>query len=226
MTIRARLSTAGLTALCAASLMLASCSETAGDEFEDTSAQPVATVTIPTVDPIVQPTDLVAGASATTPATAVPVTIPHGPLTTVDRSGNQIPALAASTATSIHEAAYQRNYGRLRDIIGDRRFRWGFVGEKQPAEQWENDFVEGKSDEVARILLLLELPPAVDSRGNTIWPGLAIVDPAEWTADDEAALARLGFNPENITDTKIKGRYVDYRLVIDPNGTWTAFGIA
>lgn len=221
---RKLVSAAGLAGVLAVSMMLASCTETAGNDIADDSTQTAVTVTIPEVDPVVQPTDAVI--TTTTPPTTVPVTIPHGTLATVDRAGNQVPAFAASTAQSIHEAAYRRDYASLAGIIGDRRFRWGFVGEKKPAEQWEKDFSEGKSDEVARMLALLELPPAVDSRGNTVWPGLAIVDPAEWTTDDEAALARLGFNPENIIDTKIKGRYVDYRLIIDSNGNWTAFGIS
>ena len=155
-----------------------------------------------------------------------PTTIAHGAgpvLTSAD--GVAIDPAIGTTAKNVYDAAIVHDYARLAAIIGDNKFRWGFVGDRKPGEVWKAMFDEGKGDELARIVALLDTKPGVDSRGNTVWPYLALKDPSTWDLTDEAELTRLGFNPENIIDTKAKGRYVDYRLVIDPNGQWTAFGV-
>jgi hypothetical protein len=139
--------------------------------------------------------------------------------------GSVIDPEAAATAKLVYEAAISHNYGGLAQLIGDTRFRWGFVGQRKPGDVWRKQFEDGQGDELARIANLLDSKPGIDSRGNVVWPYVALKDPATWDATDEAELARLGFNPENISDTKAKGRYVDYRLVIDPTGQWTAFGV-
>lgn len=164
--------------------------------------------------------------STTSTSTIPPTTIVHGagPVLEIYEGGGVNPAVAA-TASSVYEAAISHNYTRLTEIIGDNRFRWGFVGERKPADAWKAQFDAGNGDELARIAAILDTKPAIDERGNTVWPYMSLKDPATWDAADEAELARLGFNPENILDTKAKGRYVDYRLVIDPTGQWTAFGV-
>ena len=184
------------------------------------TAATIATTTEP-------PTTTTTSTTSTTTTTLLPpTTIPHGagPILKLD-DGSEIDAAAKVTAQQIYDAAIIHDYVRLAEIIGENRFRWGFVGDRRPGEAWKAQFDAGKGDELARIVALLDAPAAVDDRGNTVWPYLAIKDPATWDADDEAQLARLGFNPENIIDTKAKGRYVDYRLVIDPTGRWTAFGV-
>lgn len=143
----------------------------------------------------------------------------------VQPDGIEIDPAAAATARSIYNAAIVHDYDLLSSIIGDNRFRWGFVGDRKPTESWKERFEAGEGDELARILALLDTKPAVDDRGNTIWPYLAVKDPITWDVADEVELARLGFNPENILDTRAKGRYVDYRLIIDETGRWTAFGV-
>ena len=159
--------------------------------------------------------------------TIPPTTIVHGAgvsLTTPD--GDSVNAFAASTAQSVYEAAIVHDYGRLRDIIGDRRFRWGFVGQHGPTEAWKAQFDAGKGDELARIAALLESPPAMEGTGGYVWPYLAVKDPATWTpADEEFLRTKLGFNEENVAQTKLKGRYVDYKLRITSDGLWTAFGL-
>ena len=158
----------------------------------------------------------------TTVAPSTTTTVPNkgGPIVTLAPT-EELPSLVAFTAKDIYRAAITRDYERLAIIIGDRKFRWGFVGQRKPAAQWQQDFIAGTDDQVQRIIMLLETPPAVDDRGNTIWPGIATKDPKEWTIDDDAVAASLGFQPENIMETKLKGRYVDYRLVIDAEGIWT-----
>jgi hypothetical protein len=157
-------------------------------------------------------------------------TLPPGPTTTMVNNGGPTKSLAdggsieplvASTADEIYQAAIARDYARLSIVIGDRKFRWGFVGQRRPAAQWQKDFAEGAGDQVKRIITLLETSPGVDSNGNTVWPYIAVKDPKEWTSADEALALKLGFLPDNIIETKLKGRYVDYRLVINTEGIWT-----
>ena len=131
----------------------------------------------------------------------------------------------SATVQQIYDAAVMRDYARIKAIIGDRRFRWGFVGQRRPAEEWQKEFDEGGPDALAQMIALLELPPTIDRRGNTVWPYLATKDPAEWSEQDLTALASLGFRPEDIAATKFKGIYKDFRLIIGPDGTWTAFGV-
>ncbi len=165
--------------------------------------------------------------SSTTTTTIAPVTtIPHGSgpiLTAVD--GSSVDPDAAETAKAIYDAAIVRDYAAIKAIIGDRRFRWGFVGQRRPAEEWQKEFDEGGADALGRMVALLDLAPTVDKRGNTVWPYLATKDPAEWNEQDLLVLATLGFRPEDIEATRFKGVYKDYRLIIGPNGNWTAFGV-
>ena len=166
--------------------------------------------------------------SSTTTTTVAPATtIPHGAgVVGVTPDGTAIDPAQLSTAQSIYEAAIAHNYFELKAIIGDRRFRWGFVGERGPAEAWKLQFEEGRGDELARIVTLLEIPPGIDTQGNAVWPYLSLKDPATWTADDQAILSsKLGFNAENIAQTMSKGRYIDYKLQINPEGLWTVFGV-
>ena len=164
--------------------------------------------------------------STTTTSTIPPTTIVHGAGPALEVfDGGPVKAEVAATASSVYQAAITHDYSRLAEIIGDNRFRWGFVGDRKPAEAWKAQFDSGNGDELARIAALLDTKPGVDDRGNTVWPYVSLKDPATWDAADEAELARLGFNPENILDTRAKGRYVDYRLVIDQTGQWTAFGV-
>ena len=184
---------------------------------ETTTVTTEATTTIPpvTIPPVTIP-------SITIP----PTTIPHGDGVARNYAdGTPVSETVLSTAGSIYAAAIIHDYDGLRDIIGDRRFRWGFLGERGPTKAWKEQFDTGGSDELARIAKLLELPPGLDARGGTVWPAVALKEPTEWTLDDEADLARLGFNPEDIDQTRAKGRYIDYKLVIDANGIWTAFGV-
>jgi hypothetical protein len=157
-------------------------------------------------------------------------TLPPGPTTTLLNNGGPVRELITGetispvvdeTVKEIYLASIGRDYARLSVVIGDRRFRWGFVGQRRPAAQWQKDFSEGNGDQVRRIITLLETTPAIDDKGNTVWPYIAVKDPTEWTPEDEALALKLGFQPENVLETKVKGRYVDYRLVIDPTGIWT-----
>ena len=164
---------------------------------------------------------------ATTTTIPPPTTIVHGAgVTSVTPDGTPINPVQLVAAKSIYEAAVTHDYERLKAIIGDRRFRWGFVGDRGPADAWKVRFDEGKGDELARMATLLETPPGIDSQGNAVWPYLSIKDPTTWTEDDRALLsAKLGFNEENIAQTMAKGRYVDYKLQINAVGLWTAFGV-
>ena len=210
-----------------AAVALASCT---GSDAPDTTVAPTTTVlTVPeTAATIPEPTTTTStSTTTTTTTTTIPVsTIPHGagPVTELVDGGSVDPDVAV-TAKNVYDAAVAHNYLRLAEIIGDNRFRWGFVGERKPADAWKAQFEEGRGDELARIAALLDTKPATDDRGNTVWPYVALKEPETWDAADEAELLRLGFNPENILDTKAKGRYVDYRLIIDPTGRWTAFGV-
>ena len=164
---------------------------------------------------------------ATTTTIPPPTTIVHGTgVTSVTPDGTPINPAQLVAAKSIYEAAVTHDYERLKAIIGDRRFRWGFVGDRGPADAWKVRFDEGKGDELARMATLLETPPGIDSQGNAVWPYLSIKDPTTWTEEDRALLsARLGFNAENIAQTMAKGRYVDYKLQMNAAGLWTAFGV-
>ena len=164
---------------------------------------------------------------ATTTTVPPPSTIVHGAeVGSVTPDGTPINPVQLVAAKSIYEAAFTHDYERLKAIIGDRRFRWGFVGDRGPADAWKVQFDEGKGDELARMANLLETPPGIDPQGNAVWPYLSIKDPKTWTEQDRALLsAKLGFNAENIAQTMAKGRYVDYKLQINAEGLWTAFGV-
>lgn len=167
--------------------------------------------------------------TTTTTTTEVPTTtiapVPNaGAPVTVTATGEAINTDVAATARSVYEAAVNHNYDRLRDIIGDRRFRWGFAGDRRPADAWRKQLASGKGDELARIVTLLETAPGVDDKGNTVWPYLAVKPTKEWTpADEQLLTGKLGFSPENVEQTKTKGSYEEYRLTIDSKGIWTGF---
>ena len=214
--------------------VLSSCTDTAGtvaDSSEASTDAPTiasgASLDSSSAAETSTPAPSTTEATTTIPPTTIPpTTIPHGDGVARNLAdGTPVSELVLSTANSIYSAAIIHNYDGLRDIIGDRRFRWGFVGERGPTKAWKEQFDAGGSDELARIVKLLELPPGRDARGGTVWPAVALKEPAEWTLEDEAVLAKLGFNPEDIDQTRSKGRYVDYKLVIDANGLWTAFGV-
>ncbi len=213
--------------------VLGSCTDTAGNVADSTASASGVSVGAPTIasggETSVAAPETTPTTEATTtiaPTTIPPTTIPHGD--GVARSladGTPISESVLSTANSIYSAAIIHNYDGLRDIIGDRRFRWGFLGERGPTKAWKEQFDTGGTDELARMAKILEIAPGKDARGATVWPAVALKDPSEWTLEDEAVLAKLGFNPEDIDQTRSKGRYVDTKLVIDANGLWTAFGV-
>jgi hypothetical protein len=205
---------------------------------KETSAESVAATAADTGTPTIAPlgtealptiaSTTTSSTSSTIPTTTLPpTTIPHGEGVAANLiTGEPYDEDALNTARSVYEAAITHNYDRLRDIIGDRRFRWGFIGERKPTEAWQKEFDEGGADQLARIAQVLETPPGLDDRGEVVWPYLALKDPKDWTAEDEALLAKLGFNPEDIASTKVKGRYVDTRLIIDATGIWNTFAVA
>ncbi len=221
-------------------LIFSSCSPSKGSLTSDvvvtTTTIPVVAPTTPAEDPLVidDETGLVRGPGVPVDPTATTLltvtTLPPGPTTTMVNNGGPVVTLntgepvdsaVKATVAEIYAASVGRDYARLSIVIGDRRFRWGFVGERRPAAQWQKDFSEGNGDQVRRIIALLETTPGVDKQGNTVWPYIAVKDPKEWTPDDEALALKLGFQPENVLETKIKGRYVDYRLTVDATGVWT-----
>lgn len=237
-------------ALIVSVLSIAACSNSSGTLPTTTAADTTLSVAAPTVaestiadtttadttvaDTTVADTTVLESTTTTTTTTAAttttiapPTTIMHGAgVTSLTPDGTPINPVQLVVAKSIYEAAVTHDYDRLKAIIGDRRFRWGFVGERGPAEAWKVRFDEGKGDELARMATLLETPPGIDSQGNAIWPYLSIKDPTTWTEDDRTLLsAKLGFNAENIAQTMAKGRYVDYKLQVDAEGLWTAFGV-
>ena len=165
--------------------------------------------------------------TSTTTTTTPPTTIAHGAgVISVTPDGTPVNAAQLAAAQSVYDAAVAHDYDRLKSIIGDRRFRWGFVGERGPTEAWKEQFDTGKGDELARMVTLLETPPAIDSQGNAVWPYVSIKDPTTWTLDDQTLVStKLGFNTENIAQTMSKGRYVDYKLQISAEGLWTVFGV-
>lgn len=220
--------TVGLATLSA----LAACGD---KKAENTSALTATTlapavVTAATLAPVPPTTVVVTIPTTTLPPTTTTVapenTIVHGSgpiLTTTD--GTTIDPDAATTANAIYAAAVNRNYAGIKTIIGDRRFRWGFVGQRRPAEEWQKEFDDGGPDALARIIALLDLPPTIDTRGNAVWPYLAGKEPDDWNDADLITLASLGFRPEDIEATRVKGIYKDFRLIIAPTGLWTAFGV-
>ncbi len=201
---------------------------TSAESTAATAATESGTPTVATLGTEALPTIESTTTSSTIPTTTLPpTTIPHGDGVAANLiTGQPYDEDSLNTARSIYEAAITHNYDRLRDIIGDRRFRWGFIGERKPTEAWKKEFDEGGADQLALMAQILETPPGLDDRGQVVWPYLALKDPKDWTADDEALLAKLGFNPEDIASTKLKGRYVDTRLIIDATGVWNTFAVA
>lgn len=229
---------AGATALASCTANSASSTKVAATETEALEAAPtvpgpptvpastttVATTTTQAVDgPVVPGSDVVDTSVSTVPATTT-TTVAHGlGVVTTTNEGLALPDDVASTATAIYQAAIRRDYDRLAFIIGDRKFRWGFVGERRPAQTWKEEWEAGTSDVIPLLVALLETRPGVDDKGTTVWPYLAVKDPKEWTPDDDAVAAALGFSPAHIADTKLKGRYLEYRVTISAEGTWTGF---
>jgi hypothetical protein len=211
--------------------VLTSCTDTAGNVADSKAADTVTAgaPTIASADETTAAKDTTPTTEATTtipPTTIPPTTIPHGDGVARNLAdGTPVSETVLSTANSIYAAAIIHNYDGLRDIIGDRRFRWGTLGERGPTKAWKEEFDTGGPDQLARMALVLEMAPGKDARGGTVWPAVALKDPKDWTLEDEAVLAKLGFNPEDIDQTRLKGRYVDLKLVIDANGIWTAFGV-
>jgi hypothetical protein len=213
-------------------VVISGCTDSAGkiaadSVVSDGSGSPDSqTPTAPTLPLETAAADTEPPTTTTTTSTIPPTTIPHGDGVVANLiSGEPIDEDAIATARSIYEAAIIHDYDRLRDIIGDRRFRWGFIGQRRPAEEWKRKFDEEGIDELARMAAVLEIAPGIDSRGQVVWPYLALKPAEEWTPEDEVVLTKLGFNPEDIASTKLKGRYVDLRLIIDATGIWNTFAV-
>lgn len=84
---------------------------------------------------------------------------------------------------------------------------------------------DGDGDSLLDIHRVLELPSAMDSAGNVVWPAVAVKDPTLWDSSDEAMLSALGFSPDDIAASRLKGRYLDKRIVISAAGEWTSYRI-
>jgi hypothetical protein len=134
-----------------------------------------------------------------------------------------IPTGAELTARRLYRALVTGDDATVRALgaVGPVRTNLGGDAEDLIA-RWSADPAEDLFDVMIR---LLETSPAVDSDGNVVWPGLAARPPEGWTDADAADLARLGFPPNVVAAIMAKGRYLDRRLVIGPDGVWRAFVI-
>ena len=139
--------------------------------------------------------------------------------------GAAVPDAVATNAKRIYAAAVHHDYAQLRVILGDKKFRYGRVGEGDTVDHWKSALKDGERDPLAAVVKLFEFPAAQNERGDYVWPYVAAKDPTTWDANDELVLAELGFSPEQIAATKQKGRYYDERLTFDTDGTWTGFAI-
>jgi hypothetical protein len=139
--------------------------------------------------------------------------------------GGTVPDPVSASAQRIYAAAIHHDYVQLRDILGDRKFRYGRLGEGNTVQHWQDAVAAGERDPLAAVVKLFEFPAGKSERGEIVWPYVAVKDPKTWNADDEKVLAELGFSAEQIEATKQKGRYYDERLTFSADGTWTGFAI-
>ncbi len=137
--------------------------------------------------------------------------------------------------------------GRLEDL--EEAVQWnelppstGSGSDDRPIEAWLKSSKDGGQDLLATLGGLLAgapaeidagptAPPRSARAGNTsprrgshrfVWPAAAEKPVAQWSATDEADLARF-LKPEEIAAMKATGRYASWRLVIGADGTWHAF---
>ena len=117
---------------------------------EATLAPTIAATT--TIAPTTTSTTIPSTTSTTSTTTIAPVaTIAHGngPVA-VAIDGTPLAPEVSATARQIYDAAVLRDYAAIKAIIGERRFRWGFVGQRRPADEWQKEFDHGGPDARAR----------------------------------------------------------------------------
>lgn len=198
----------------------------AGDAGTTAQASPPeVSTTIPTTTMLTTSTSTTTTSTTTTSTTTTTTTttIPHGPsVATALADGTPIPPAVLSSVQAIYAAALVHDYDRLRTLVS-KNFRSDLLGAADPVAGWQQAFLDGDPDPLARLVRLLETPPGQDDRGNIVYPYVAIKAPESWDGTDEGVLAGLGFDADTIAATKAKGRYLDERVVFLADGTWRAF---
>jgi hypothetical protein len=124
----------------------------------------------------------------------------------------------------VYDAALHRDYAALR-ALGGPKFRTGIIGDEDPIGKWEIAFANGEPDPLPRLIRLLETTPGIGPDGSIVYPYIALKDAATWDAADEGLLLRLGFVGADIDAARLKGRYLDERVIFDSTGAWKAFAI-
>ena len=155
-------------------------------------------------------------------------TLPHGSgVVATAFDGTAVAAPILATAQQVYDAALSHYFGAMRVLVrgdGTKRFRTGYTS-GNPVDRWKDAIETGTDDPLARMIALLETTPGVTGDGQVVYPYLALKDPKTWDAADDAAAMSLGFSAESIAATKLKGRYLDQRLVFGADGQWRAFDI-
>ena len=158
--------------------------------------------------------------------------MPHGAgIQKVLADGYPVPDAVLNTANQVYVAAFTHHYGALRGLVegdGTKRFRTGYVG-GGAVDRWKREaLVEGavgREDPLVRVVALLETTPGRAEDGSIVFPYLAVKDPETWDDADAAALAPLGFSSADVAQIKVKGRYLDEKLIFSSDGVWRAFAI-
>ena len=163
--------------------------------------------------------------SSTTSTTSTTSTLPGRGLVPFLADGSAVPPLPLSTAQAIYEAIGRGDDESLRALIIRGRLRANVVspGNDDLVTRMRAEAADGTGTPLADIRRILETPAAVTADGAVVWPGVAVKEPATWDAADEEVLRALGFGPDAIAATRAKGKYVDERIVISAEGTWTGF---
>ena len=163
--------------------------------------------------------------TSTTSSTTSTSTLPGRGLVPFLADGSAVPPLPLSTAQAIYEAIGRGDDESLRALIIRGRLRANVVspGNDDLVTRMRAEAADGTGTPLADIRRILETPAAVTADGAVVWPGVAVKEPATWDAADEEVLRALGFGPDAIAATRAKGKYVDERIVISAEGTWTGF---
>jgi hypothetical protein len=165
--------------------------------------------------------------SSTTPLESVPDPLVAS-LGLADDAGVAITEPAAQTVRALYAASTARDLEALTALAaaGPVRTNMGTENAEAAADgivaMWS---LEPDTDLIAAISALLQTTPATNSKGQIVYPGLAIQPSEEWTDQDTIDLTRLGFTPNQVAGVQKKGRYLDRRIVINADGTWYSYTI-
>ncbi|MEO8557836.1 MAG: hypothetical protein ABI439_02150 [Rhodospirillales bacterium] len=141
-----------------------------------------------------------------------------------ERCPAQLPAAVAAKRAAILAAAKTNDFVALKNLASTVEFTFSFGDAEDPVPYWR-ELSKGGTD-IGKILsAILSMNCVVGEGPSYVWPSAALIDWARLTPDEQKALLALYGKKidENWLEGRGKGYYVGWRVIIEPDGSWSSF---